>query len=162
QPHELPEQPQAARPGPATLPRHLYPLPAVGDQPGPQPGLGADARLGAVHPGLPRAGEPGRPVPLGQELVRPREPAGGVDLAEGAGRPQRWQKGRLVNNQVADSAAGWADRNNLIAPTGSLLDGSKRLGPCPMNCTNDNELYSFHPAGVNAVFADGSVHLIRS
>jgi prepilin-type N-terminal cleavage/methylation domain-containing protein/prepilin-type processing-associated H-X9-DG protein len=83
-------------------------------------------------------------------------------LAEDAGRPQRWQKGKMVNNQVADSAAGWADRNNLIAPTGSLLDGSKRLGPCPMNCTNDNELYSFHPGGVNAVFADGSVHLIRS
>ena len=31
-----------------------------------------------------------------------------------------------------------------------------------MNCTNDNELYSFHTGGVNGVFADGSVHFIRS
>ena len=83
-------------------------------------------------------------------------------LGEDDGRPQRWQVGKLVNPQVANSAASWADRNNLIAPTGSLPDGSKRLGPCPMNCTNDNELYSFHTGGVNAVFADGSVHFVRS
>ena len=31
-----------------------------------------------------------------------------------------------------------------------------------MNCTNDNELYSFHTGGVNAVFGDGSVHFLRS
>ena len=67
----------------------------------------------------------------------------------------------MVNAQAVNTAAGWADRNNLIAPTGSLPDGSKRLGPCAMNCTNNNELYSFHPGGVNAVFADGSVHFLR-
>src|SRR5262249_12801671 len=83
-------------------------------------------------------------------------------LGEDAGRPQRWQLGKLVNAQVANAAASWADRNNLIAPTGALTDGTKRLGPCPMNCTNDNELYSFHSGGVNAVFADGSVHFIRA
>lgn len=27
-----------------------------------------------------------------------------------------------------------------------------------MNCTNDNEAYSFHPNGVNLLYADGSVH----
>jgi prepilin-type N-terminal cleavage/methylation domain-containing protein/prepilin-type processing-associated H-X9-DG protein len=85
-----------------------------------------------------------------------------IALAEDAGRPQRWQLGRLVNAQVGNSAASWADRNNLIAPTGSLADGSARVGPCAMNCTNNNELYSFHTGGVNAVFADGSVHFLRA
>jgi prepilin-type N-terminal cleavage/methylation domain-containing protein/prepilin-type processing-associated H-X9-DG protein len=82
-------------------------------------------------------------------------------LAEDAGRPQRWRLRNLVNAQASNTSASWADRNNLIAPTGALPDGSKRLGPCSMNCTNDNELYSFHPGGVNAVFADGSVHFLR-
>ena len=31
-----------------------------------------------------------------------------------------------------------------------------------MNCTNDRAVYSFHPAGANAVFADGSVHFLNA
>jgi prepilin-type processing-associated H-X9-DG protein len=85
-----------------------------------------------------------------------------IAIAEDAGRPQRWQKGKLINQALANTAASWADRNNLIAPTGALLDGSARNGPCPMNCTNNNELYSFHPAGCNAVFGDGSVRMLRN
>lgn len=34
-------------------------------------------------------------------------------------------------------------------------------GPCPFNCTNNNEAFSFHPVGVLAVFADGSVRFLR-
>ncbi len=83
-------------------------------------------------------------------------------LGEDAGRPQLWRVGTLVSEQVGNTAASWADRNNLIAPQGSHPDGTQRLGPCAMNCTNNNELYSFHPGGVNAVFADGSVHFLRA
>jgi prepilin-type N-terminal cleavage/methylation domain-containing protein/prepilin-type processing-associated H-X9-DG protein len=85
-----------------------------------------------------------------------------IALAEDAGRPQRWQMGKLITAQLADSAASWADRNNLIAPTGAKADGSSRVGPCPMNCTNNNELYSFHTGGVNAVFGDGSVRFLNA
>jgi prepilin-type processing-associated H-X9-DG protein len=29
------------------------------------------------------------------------------------------------------------------------------------NCTNDAEVYSFHPGGANAAFADGSVKFLK-
>ncbi|HVK17952.1 MAG TPA: DUF1559 domain-containing protein [Fimbriiglobus sp.] len=85
-----------------------------------------------------------------------------IALGEDAGRPGLYRMGRQINAHRANTAASWADRNNLIAPTGAKADGSSRLGPCAMNCTNDNELYSFHSGGVVAVFGDGSVHFIRS
>jgi prepilin-type N-terminal cleavage/methylation domain-containing protein/prepilin-type processing-associated H-X9-DG protein len=85
-----------------------------------------------------------------------------IALGEDAGRPQRWRAGRLITAQAGNTAAGWADRNNLIAPVGALADGSARLGPCPMNCTNDNELYSFHTSGINVALADGSVRYVRA
>ncbi len=33
-------------------------------------------------------------------------------------------------------------------------------GPCAVNCTNDRNLYSFHPGGALVAFADGSVHFL--
>ena len=33
-------------------------------------------------------------------------------------------------------------------------------GPCAMNCTNNAEPYSFHKGGINALFADGSIHFL--
>ena len=47
--------------------------------------------------------------------------------------------------------------------SGSSTDGSiARGGPCAVNCTNATEFYAFHPAGANAVFADGSVHFLKA
>jgi prepilin-type N-terminal cleavage/methylation domain-containing protein/prepilin-type processing-associated H-X9-DG protein len=83
-------------------------------------------------------------------------------MGEDAGRPHRFVLGQQTQTNVPNSGASWADRNNLIAPVGALANGSARNGPCPMNCTNDNELYSFHTGGVNVVMGDGSVRFLSS
>jgi prepilin-type N-terminal cleavage/methylation domain-containing protein/prepilin-type processing-associated H-X9-DG protein len=73
-------------------------------------------------------------------------------LAEDAGRAQLWQAGRAIAG--ADQAVNggpWAGYH-----AGVIL----RPGPCAINCSNDHEVYSFHPGGANAVFADGHVQFL--
>ena len=83
-------------------------------------------------------------------------------VAECAGRPQLWRMGRLIGG--ASGSPGWADPNLEIALDGSdtLTTGQGQgFGPCVMNCTNDNEMYSFHTGGAMAAFADGGVRYLR-
>jgi prepilin-type N-terminal cleavage/methylation domain-containing protein/prepilin-type processing-associated H-X9-DG protein len=80
-------------------------------------------------------------------------------LTEDAGRPRLWQAGKAGPDQAVVGGP-WAGFNTGITLKGSTLDGTSRPGPCALNCTNDHEVYSFHPGGANAVFADGSVHFL--
>jgi prepilin-type N-terminal cleavage/methylation domain-containing protein/prepilin-type processing-associated H-X9-DG protein len=83
-------------------------------------------------------------------------------LTEDAGRPQLWRAGRAVPG--ADQAVNggpWAGYHAGVILTGAQLDGTSRPGPCALNCTNDHEVYSFHPSGANAVFADGHVQFLK-
>ena len=64
--------------------------------------------------------------------------------------------------------AGWANPfNGEHWPSGSSFDGNNPYnvsrGPCLINCSNYNGrgMYSFHPGGVNALMADGSVRFLR-
>ena len=81
-------------------------------------------------------------------------------IAECAGRPHEYRAGRLaITNGQLDG--GWADRDNEYITHGYTADGSASPGPCHTNCTNSNEVYSFHPGGAYHVFADGSVRFVR-
>jgi prepilin-type N-terminal cleavage/methylation domain-containing protein/prepilin-type processing-associated H-X9-DG protein len=79
-------------------------------------------------------------------------------ITEHAGRPTLWRAGRRVSGTYAVAAA-WVG-GTVTFGQGSSYDGATKPGPCAINCTNDREVYSFHPGGANAVFADGSVHFL--
>ena len=81
-------------------------------------------------------------------------------LAEDAGRPRRWLAGMVGPNQVVEG--GPPGFRNGILLQGSTADGTMKPGRCAINCTNVQEVYSFHPGGANAVFADGTVHFLKA
>ncbi len=54
----------------------------------------------------------------------------------------------------------WAQPDNKMTLHGTKPDGLKDPGPCFMNCTNNNELYSFHTGGSCAVLADSSTKFV--
>jgi len=95
-----------------------------------------------------------------------------VVMAEDAGRPEFWtSKGRGPANNTPGGGnlpvrngrvlgAGWADTSNSIPLHTFRQDGLRVPGPCPINCTNNNEAFSFHPGGVNSVFVDGGVRFL--
>jgi len=82
-------------------------------------------------------------------------------IAEDAGRPSLWRAGRQINTG-GQTDGGWADHDNEYITHGFTTDGASNPGPCHTNCTNNNEVYSFHTGGANHVFADGSVHFLRA
>jgi prepilin-type N-terminal cleavage/methylation domain-containing protein/prepilin-type processing-associated H-X9-DG protein len=83
-----------------------------------------------------------------------------IMLTEDAGRPQLWQAGKPGPDETVIGGP-WGAFNNGFVVQGSNADGSSP-GPCAINCTNNQEVYSFHPGGANAVFADGSVRFLRA
>jgi prepilin-type N-terminal cleavage/methylation domain-containing protein/prepilin-type processing-associated H-X9-DG protein len=71
----------------------------------------------------------------------------------------------LVDGVIEPITAGggaWADQFTYARLAGAQgRDNGMRGGTCMVNCTSDDEIYSFHPGGANALFADGSVHFLK-
>jgi prepilin-type N-terminal cleavage/methylation domain-containing protein/prepilin-type processing-associated H-X9-DG protein len=94
-------------------------------------------------------------------------------VSELSGRPQLWVRGKYINTGHAQ--AQWTNHEGGLAVVDGLtMDGLQVGGPCALNCANmydptfptgtnpNEEMYSFHAAGVNVVFADGSVRVLAS
>ena len=84
-------------------------------------------------------------------------------LAEFAGRPDHWIKGRQqptnAGLQWANWWGPWASYNSSIFKTWSV-DGTTPGGPCTVNANNNWGIYAFHTDGANILLCDGSVHFV--
>jgi prepilin-type processing-associated H-X9-DG protein len=73
--------------------------------------------------------------------------------------------GMLVDgtNEPVDAGGGaWADPFTYARLAGAQgRESGWRGGTCMINCTSDNEIYSFHAGGANGLFADGSVRFLK-
>ena len=82
-------------------------------------------------------------------------------ISEDAGRPNAW-RAKKMTLLMGQTDGGWCDPDNEYITHGYTADGLTVNGPCHTNCTNNNEVYSFHSGMANHVFADGSVRFISA
>ena len=81
-------------------------------------------------------------------------------IAEDAGRVDLYRAGAKVSGSASGGA--WADYNSEYYVHGASSAGIVGAGSCVINCTNDNEIYSFHTGGAMCLRGDGSVSFLKS
>jgi prepilin-type N-terminal cleavage/methylation domain-containing protein/prepilin-type processing-associated H-X9-DG protein len=83
-----------------------------------------------------------------------------IIAAEDAGRPNLYMTGGVqFYDPPNQKEGGWADPGAPFSIDGADPNGTIP-GSCPLNCSNNSEVFAFHPNGANVVFADGSVHTL--
>jgi prepilin-type N-terminal cleavage/methylation domain-containing protein/prepilin-type processing-associated H-X9-DG protein len=107
----------------------------------------------------------GRPGWYGSKGVASQPAIGGYTPAQGS-----YQGG--TNGPAPQGGGAWADPLNYIATNGSDPSGSGiaagggfmgiPIAPwsCGNGCSNDSEVFAFHPGGSNVLFGDGSVRFV--
>lgn len=78
---------------------------------------------------------------------------------ECAGKPDVWCNGRKTGG--TNFKTGWASHATGFDPKMFVPGGCSGIGPCSVNCCNDQAVYAFHPGGANAGFGDGSVRFLN-
>ncbi len=67
-----------------------------------------------------------------------------------------------VIEPVSSAGGAWADTFTYSSLAGAQgRQNGIRGGTCMINCTSNNEIYSFHTGGSNCLFVDGSVHFLK-
>jgi prepilin-type N-terminal cleavage/methylation domain-containing protein/prepilin-type processing-associated H-X9-DG protein len=84
-------------------------------------------------------------------------------IAEDAGRPVWYIRGKVAASSLIPPGAGWADDGQDFFLHGAQGDAlATPPGPCAINCHNDGEIYSFHTGTANALFADGHAKFLSA
>lgn len=95
-------------------------------------------------------------------------------VTECAGRPNLYQRGLLVPDGTTPKTWSgsstrpfpvggvWASHNKGFLVDGAQFNGYTNTTPglAPINYSNDNEVYAFHPGGAHTLMADGSVRMV--
>lgn len=85
-------------------------------------------------------------------------------VGECVARPKLYVVGRIDAIRTV-AGAGWADHRTGFNLHGADPKSGSVLNlpfSCAINCTNEDEAYSFHPGSAGFVFADGSSHFLSS
>lgn len=86
-----------------------------------------------------------------------------ITLAEDAGRPVWYIRGKIDPMNTVLPGAGWADDEQDFFLHGAKNDTlATPPGPCAINCHNDGEIYSFHSGVANILFADGHTKFLSA